>query len=310
MKRAAFALCGLVLCSTVFGQIVRDGNNLGSKNGVAAGGGVTAQSCKDGSAVTVLVPNLKWKFEINASWFDPMVVSFDNLSIRDVIGLSGTDINCDGSTFILQAIRMSKKTPYIKCTAFVYGPGSGENTNFDTGLRFATNQNLDDAFCNHVFGLPNDSDCLGVRALLFSPPGTRYTLTAVYVRRDLATGRISAPFVVSYNVEVKVPSRDDIWANIVYFSHVAAGVTQKPKIDGECIEAFANALGIPDDLEALLQMETIIALCAIDFSVLRDAKNAKGNYDARFIHNYLIDSDEEPIGCLLIEMATAALWHP
>jgi len=308
----------LALCvvAGAFGQIVKSGQKttIGVGNGNS---GVSASACNESGTVVKVVPNLicdravtvidPWDGQAKQA-FRPEEINLDGITVRDVLVWTGADLDCPGTTLIVQAVSMSKDTPYIKCTAFVTGPGSGENTNFHTGFKFATNANLDDAVCNLAFGIPYDEECLGNRCLLFSPPLTKYTLKVVYVRRDNATGRVGAPVVATYCVIVEVPTRDQIACNIEYFSTVAAGVTQKCKITDDCAEALYEALSFPDNLDALIAFETVIALCAIDFSVLRDAKNAAGNYDARFITSYLIDSDEEPIGCLLIEMANAALW--
>lgn len=306
----------LMVVAGSFGQIVKTGNkNTAGSSGV--NGGVSAQACKESNTVQVDLPNLIWDdaTTVKDPWtgqnvhaFRPEEINLDGFTVRDVLTITGADLNCSGTTVIVQAVAVEKETPYIKCTAFVYGPGSGENTNFRTGYKFATNQNLDDSVVNLSFGIPKDDEGLGDRCLLFSPPNTKYTLKVVYVRRDDATGRVGAPIVAMFCVRVKVPTRDDIRCNIEYFSTVAAGVTQKCKITNDCAEALFEALSLPDNLDALIAFETVVALCAIDFSVLRDAKNAKGNYDARFIGHYLIDSDEEPIGCLLIEQANAALW--
>lgn len=318
LKKTLFGCCALVLVTGAFGQLTRDnGKNLG-KGSTVGNGGVGAQACKEGTVKIIEVPNLIWaKGAVTdpadgkvKTGFRPEVINLDGWTLRDVIQEAGTVIDCDGYTLIVQTVRVKKETPVIKCTAFKDGPGAGLNTNFDTGLKFATNQNLDDPICNVAFGLAKDADCLGNRCLLFSPPYTKYTMSVTYVRRDNATGRPGAPITVSVCYQVANPTRDDIRCNIEYFGTVAAGVTQKCKITEDVADALNACLDIPDGLEALLCFETVVGTFSIDFSVLRDAKNGAGQYDARFIGHYLIDSDEEPIGCLLDEMALASLWHP
>jgi len=321
LKKTLIGCCALVFVTGAFAQLTRDpgnGRNGAGMTQVGSGGGVSAQACGEATTYVKTVPNLICVPGAVVDPFDnqtkmgfrPECITIDDLTVRDVLTLTGVEINCDGFTLIVQAVRVSKVTPYIKCTAFVNGPGAGENTNFDSGLRFATNANLDDPVCNLAFQIPVDEECLGCRCLLFSPPLTTYTVEVIYVRRDNATGRVGAPISAKVLYVVEVPDRDQIACNIEYFSTVAAGVTQKCKITQDVVEALLDCLAIPDDLSALFCFETVIALTSIDFSVLRDAKNGAGNYDARWITGYLIDSDEEPIGCLLIEMANAALWHP
>jgi hypothetical protein len=308
---SALALC---VVAGSFGQLVKSGNTNNTNSSKVGNSGVGA-AADDGSLYLLVVPNLIWgRDDVITDPFDgqkkhcfrPEVINIDHLTIRDVLTATGTT-GIDGN-LLVQAVRVSKETPYWKCTAFVTGPGSGRNTNFDTGWKYADSSMLDDFLCNIAFGIPFDSKCLGDRCLLFSPPATKYTLYVAYVRRDPKTGRVGAPVVVRYCIQVRIPTREDIACNIEYFMTVAAGVTQKCKITEECAEALLVALSEPDNLTALLEFEFVVAFCAIDFSVLRDAKDADGNWDARFISDYLIDSDEEPIGCLLIEMANAALW--
>jgi len=233
--------------------------------------------------------------------FRPQEICLDDITVRDV--LEGNQIQID-SDLIVQRVRFEKHTPYYKCLAFVFGPGSGNNTNFTSGWQYATNADLDKSVCNVAFKLPSDEECLGCRCLLFSPPGTRYSIQVTYVTR-LPNGRISQPYTVELCWTVVIEDRDDIRANIEYFSTVAAGATQKCKIDKSVVDALNEALDNPFNLDALFQFETVIALAAIDFSPLRDRKP-----NALLFHNYLLDSDEEPIGCLLIEQANALLWHP
>jgi hypothetical protein len=296
--------CAVVIVSGAFGQVLR--THVGQTSG-SVGGNVTAQD------FSLTVPNLIWvpgavldPFDnVVKTGFRPEVINLDGLTIRDVLVASGVTIDAN---LIVQTIEVTKKTPFWKCTAFVSGPGAGINTNFDSGLKKATSADLDKKLINLAFGIPQDQVALGNRALLFSPPGTTYTLYVTYVVRDV-NGRIGKPITVKYIVTVQIPSRADILANIEYFSTVAAGVTQKPKIDGLALKDLNDALAIADDLGALIAFETAVATYSIDFPVLRDKMDSTGKYDARFFHNYMIDSDEEPIGCLLVEMANAALWH-
>ncbi len=321
LNKTLWACCAVFVVGSSFGQLTRgNDNNNGVHGSIIGNGGVsTAAECNNGSSEPVVkeVPNLIWVHEAVTDPFDgglktgfrPETIFFDDWTIRYLIETKlGIEINCEGFDFILQAIRLSKQTPVQKCTAFVSGPGAGLNTNFDTGLRKAQTANLDELFCAWVFSMPPDGPCLGTRCLLFSPPLTKYSLEVDYVRRDKTTGTISAPYKRIYCILVKIPTIEEIKCNIEYFSTVAAGVTQKCKIDMSCVDALNAALDLADPLEALLEFETVIAFCATDFETLL-AKDEKGNYDARFIFDYLIDSDEEPIGCLLIEQANALLWH-
>jgi hypothetical protein len=221
--------------------------------------------------------------------------------------LECNDVDISDPNLVIQTVRLSKVTPVIKCTAFTTGPGGGLNTNFDSKLKKATNADLDRSLCEIALQRPPSEPCLGCRCLLFSPPLTTYTLQVQYVILD-ENGRPGPPIFVNICYVVQVPTRNDIRCNIEYFSTVAAGVTQKCKITSECAAALNHALDNPIDLEALLEFETVIAFCSIDFADLL-AKNRDGVYDVRFKTNYLVDSTEEPIGCLLIEMADALLWH-
>ncbi|GMV35625.1 MAG: hypothetical protein AMXMBFR61_01330 [Fimbriimonadales bacterium] len=235
--------------------------------------------------------------------FRPQVLNIDGITIRDVLIANGVDIN---DRLIVQAVRIKKVTPSWKCTAFVTGPGSGLNTNFDTGLKFANNQRLNDPICNVAFQLPPDGPCLGNRALLFSPPETLYELTVVYVVLD-DQGRPGPPQYATVEFKVRVSDREQIKCLIEYFSTVAVGATQKPKISEECRDALYRALDIQDDLDALIAFETVVAQCSVDFPRFL-AKDTEGRYDVRWFRDYLIDSDEEPVGCLLVEMVNALLW--
>ncbi len=282
-------------------------NNAGS---VWANSGVdAAQGCQEGDTYVLEVPNLICADLGRPGFvFRPEVINLDALTIRDVLEAAGTDIECEGHTLLVQAVRFEKKTPYWKCTAFVMGPGSGLNTNFDTGWKYADSTMLNDPVLNRAFGIPSSQPALGNRALLFSPPNTKYTIKVAYVRRDNSTGRTGTPVIAEYCVQVKIPTRADIYCVVDYFSTVAAGVTQKPKITEGVKIGLGEALSNPDNLEALIMVEYIVAMTTIDFAVLRDAKPA-GKYDARWYDGYLIDTDEEPIACLLLEMAAAALWY-
>jgi len=233
--------------------------------------------------------------------FRPEELNIDGYTPRDVLNYNHVTID---ENLIIQAVCVRKETPVIKCTAFTNGPGSGANTNFDSGLKFATITDLDRPICNVAFGMPLDEECLGCRCLLFSPPCTTYTICVVYVVRDPVTGRTGPPITKQIAWSVETPSKDKIKCNIDYFSTVAAGTTQKPKITEDVATALKFALDNPNDLEALIAFETIVANSAIDFVSLITPQ------DARFKHSYLIDSDEEPIGCLLIEQANALLFHP
>ncbi len=268
----------------------------------------------DGGCVGTLLPNLivgpsaaKDPFSGGpVRVFRPATLNIDTLTLRDV--LIGNNVTID-QNLIVQDVRVSKLTSALKCTVFGSGPGSGYNTNFNSGLVAASSASLDVSVCLIALHRAIDERCLGDRCLLFSPPCTTYTLSVVYVVRDPKTGRTGSPITSSLSWVIKNPTRQDIRDNIEYFGTVAAGFTQKCKIDDSVMEALNAALDNPNDLEALLEFETVIAFAATDFQTLRDAKDAKGNFDARLLHDYLIDSDEEPIGCLLIEMANFALWN-
>jgi hypothetical protein len=311
MKRALLACAALTLLASGFAQTINQ--SPGANGTISIGSGdVQTTDCPDGTVYTKVVPNLICAPDAIVDPFDctmktgfrPEVINLDGLTIRQVLEATGTQIECEGFELLVQAVRVVKETPVWKCTAFVTGPGSGLNTNFDTGWKYADSTMLDESLIMVAFG-----QLLGNRALLFSPPATTYYLCVWYVRRELSSGRVGPPIVVCYIVTVKIPSRADICCNVEYFSTVAAGVTQKPKIHEDVAAALCICLLEPEDLVALLCFETVVALTSIDFSVLRDMKDAAGVYDARFARGYMIDSDEEPIGCLLIEMANAALWH-
>jgi hypothetical protein len=254
------------------------------------------------------VPNLIWQTgdPLLDPWdgqmkqsFRPEVVNFDELTIRDVLICAGQQID---ENLLVQAVGCRKVTPTIKCHAFAVGPGSGLNTNFDTGYVAATSDMLDDSIIYIVFG-----QALGNRCLLFSPPCTYYEFYVVFVIYDPATGQVGEPITVSQAWHVEKPTKETIRHNIEYFATVAAGRTQKPKISADVAAALYAALDIADDLEALTEFEAVIALASIDFSTFI---GPSGTNDVRFETGYLIDSDEEPIGCLLIEQANYLLWKP
>jgi hypothetical protein len=205
------------------------------------------------------------------------------------------------ASLVIQAVRLQKMTPSLKCTAFVSGPGSGLNTNFDTGLRKAVTADIDKDLASIALGIAQGQVALDSRALLFSPPGTTYTLSVVYVILD-SHGRPGVPQTITRVIKLMVPSRAFLLKEIEYFSTVATGATQKPKIDAATVTLLNTALDVPDDLQALIQFEGVIAQYAVDFSAFLGP-------DSRFLHNYLVDDDEEPIGCLLEEQANALLWH-
>ncbi len=236
--------------------------------------------------------------------FRPMTLNLDSVTMRDLLEANGVDTH--NPNLIVQTVRIYKITPFIKCNKSLIGRGAGLkgiNNNFDK--RTATNvTHLDDGICALVFKLdPLGTYCLGDRALLYSNPGTIYCLQVQYVIR-LPDGRISAPETRGMSWTMKTPTIDDIKNIIEFFVPVAAGVTQKPKITSDVQELLYSILDSPeDDLTRLLEFETAIAFSAVDFGFLADAE------DARFLFTYLIDSDEEPIGCLLIEMANSLLFH-
>jgi hypothetical protein len=232
--------------------------------------------------------------------FRPEILNIDNVTLRDVLTYNHIQID---DNLIVQAVQVAKTTPVLKCTAFLNGPGSGANTNFATGLRKATSLDLDKSICCVAFGIPPGLPCLGDRALLFSPPCTTYMLQVVYVVRDPNTGRTGEPKTVDKRWVVLHPSRDDISNNIEYFSTVAAGPTQTPKISVDVASALNVALTVTDDLAALTQFEGVVGSLSINFATMLAADSVIGWI------GYLIDDDEEPIGCLLVEMANAALWH-
>jgi hypothetical protein len=308
-RHATTVAVGLVLAAASAAQVLDSGPD-GAVGLRLGGGDVSAQ---DDPEFRVTVPNLISRADglsdpflgSTATAYRPQTINIDSLTVRDVLTAAGVEIDQD---LIVQAVRAVKETPYWKCTAFVCGPGSDLNTNFDTGWEYADISMLDWSVCCLAFNRPEGSVCLTERSLLFSPPHTTYALRVVASRRN-PSGRPGAPFIVSYVVEVEHATRDRIAALIEYFSTVAAGATEKPKISRDCADGLYAALSLTDDLSALIQFETVVALCAVDFSTIRDARNASGEYDARFVTGYLVDSDEEPIGCLLIEMANEALWR-
>ncbi len=266
------------------------------------------------SPCCTLVPNLICQKESRAidpftkqttTIFRPEVINVDGITVGDVLECNGVDT--EDPDLIVQAVRLTKITPTIKCSIFETGIGAGLNTNFDSKLHKATIDDLDTSLCQIALERPDGEQCLGDRCLLFSPPGTTYTLQVVYVFQ-LEGGGISQPFFAERCFIVQVPSRDDIRCTIEYFMTVAAGVTQKCKITEDCAEALNAALDIENDLDALLEFETIVANCAIDFSKLLE-KNKRDEYDVRFKTGYIVGSVEEPIDCLLIEMANALLFH-
>jgi len=232
--------------------------------------------------------------------FLPTIINVDGITLREVLKKNGYDPATVGMD--VQSVSVRKDTPIRKCTKFINGYGADLNTNFYTGLKAATNSSLDKSVCAVAFN--KTGECLGDRSLLFSPPGTSYTLAVTFRRKS-----DGAVIQTLYQVKVKKPTLDDIRCNIDYFHRVAAGVTQKPKISLDVVTALKTALANPNKLSALFQFETVIGYYAIDFSQLAGVTNSQGKFDARFVNTYLIDSNEEPIGCLLIEMANAALYY-
>lgn len=267
---------------------------------------------KPGDCTCTIVPNLIWVGAAQVTdpfdgslkgTFRPEVINIDGITIRDLLNCHGVVID---QNLIVQAVCVKKHTPVIKCAAFTDGPGSDLNTNFNTGPQFATNQNLDDPICNVAFHMPSDDECLGNRCLLFSPPCTEYTLCVIYVLRDPVTGRIGAPITKEMCWKVEIPTKEAIKCNIEYFETVALGRTQKCKITPDVAESLCNCLAITDDLEALICFESVLGNFSIDF--LPWLKDNKG--DVRFAGSYIVDSDEEPVACLLWEQALSILFHP
>jgi len=258
-----------------------------------------------------ILPNLIWRGNLTTvdPWdqvtkrtYRPEILNIDHFTLRDVLNCNNVTID---QNLIIQSVCVKKSTPMLKCGSFVYGPGSGLNTNFDTGFQKATNTNLDDWLVDVAFKLKTGTVALGNRGLLFSPPDTTYVICVQYVIRDPNTGRTGAPIIKSMCWKVEKSDLDIIRQNIEYFSTVAAGRTQKPKITPEVVKALYDALLIPDNLASLLQFETVIGAAAVDF---QDWINPT-TLDVRFKTGYMIDDDEEPIGCLLIEQAASLLWH-
>ncbi len=279
---------------------VSDGTN---QNGCSTSVNVVAKPCD-----TSLLPNLICTSPICRDLlngelhriFRPEVINLDDITIRDVLECKFVDM----TRVIVQAVKLSKVTPVLKCTLFVTGIGSDLNTNFATSLKKATNADLDYPVCSVALQRPPTGPCLGTRCLLFSPPGTRYTLTVIYVLSN-GSKPPDGPYAAELGFQVKVPTRDDLRCNVEYFSTVAIGVTQKCKIADDVRDALFAALDIPDDLDSLLQIETIVAFASTNF----DDFISRNHGDLRFQPGYLIDSTEEPVGCLLIEMANAAFWN-
>lgn len=235
--------------------------------------------------------------------YRPMTLNIDWVTVREVLVRNGVDLNAD---IIVQTVTAYKETPLIKCITHRVGRGAGKDgiNNFFKKQVFATNQNMDDSILALVFGRKNYDEYLGDRALLYSTPGTQYCLQVTYVYR-LANGRVTAPETRGMRWTMRTPTLQDIKNYIDFFVPIAAGVTQKPKITWDVAETLYGILDMPvDDLTKMIQFEAAIALSAVDFSYLADVP------DARFQFTYLIDSDEEPIGCVLLEQALSVLFHP
>jgi hypothetical protein len=232
--------------------------------------------------------------------YRPGTLNIDDVTVANVLMANGVDIQ--DPNLAVQAACAEKDTPLYKCTAFVSGPGSGLNTNFKTGLKKATDADLSKSVLKIALGIPQNQVGLGERALLFSPPCTTYSLCVVYAIIQ-PNGLPGIPQTVDIHWVVSEPTRESIRRNIDYFSTVAAGATQKPKITSDVVAALNAALDIPDPLTALTAFEGVVADASITFADLL----AKG--DVRFFNTLLIDDDEEPIGCLLDEQAAALLWH-
>ncbi|GMV37465.1 MAG: hypothetical protein AMXMBFR61_19730 [Fimbriimonadales bacterium] len=245
--------------------------------------------------------------------FRPGYINLDGFTIRDI--LLHNNVTIDDNLIVQQATYW-KCTPFWKCAAFVIGPGSGVNT-FDPDWMHperrnrgpATNADLDESVLRLALRLPKSDDgwYMGNRSLLFSPPCTTYELGVVYVVRDPNTGRIGEPQTVVWRWVLESPfnkgramGTEIILRNIEYFSTVALGRTQKPKIPPIVADSLRDALNIPDPTEALTAFETIVGLASVDFYTFI---GQDGKRDVRFWHQYLIESDEEPVGCLLIEQA-------
>jgi len=267
----------------------------------------------NGPCDCIIVPNLIWRGAAKVvdpfsgdevGTFRPECITIDSVTIRDILNCHGVQID---QNLIIQAVCVKKTTPYIKCSAFVDGPGSGLNTNFDTGPQFATIADLDKYVCNLAFKLPQDQECLGCRCLLFSPPDTTYIVCVTYVVRDPITGRVGPPITKELCWKVEIPDKDVIRCNIEYFSTVALGRTQKCKITAGIAEQLNACLDLPNDLDALFCFETILGTFSIDF---RTFIGPGGDRDVRFVTDYIIDSEEEPVACLLLEQALSILFHP
>jgi hypothetical protein len=241
-------------------------------------------------------PHIPDPFDGMRRAFRPQTINIDLFTVRDVLVANDVDITDDT---LVQCVRVYKMTPFYKCTALAYGPGSGLNTNFNSGWVYATSDDSDRSVVEIAFAAYGG--VLGNRCLLFSPPGTLYVMEITYVTR-LPNGRLTPPETVCLCWVVVIENRQDIRDNVDYFATVAAGATQKPKIAGDVAAALNAALDIPDPLEALFAFETVVAVAATDFHTLRDPPQVL------HLFGYLVDSDEEPIGCLLIEQANALLW--
>ncbi|MEP0767188.1 MAG: hypothetical protein HRF45_11685, partial [Fimbriimonadia bacterium] len=249
--------------------------------------------------------------------FRPGYINLDGFTIRDILLHNNVTID---ENLIVQQATYWKCTPHWKCAAFVIGPGSGLNT-FDPDWMHpekrnrgpATNDDLDESVLRKALRLPKSDDgwYMGNRSILFSPPCTTYELGVVYVVRDPNTGRTGEPQTVVWRWVLESPfnvsrqlgrtaGTEIILRNIEYFSTVALGRTQKPKIPPIVADSLREALNIPDPTEALTEFETIIGLTSVDFHTFI---GPDGKRDVRFWHQYLIESDEEPVGCLLIEQA-------
>ena len=88
--------------------------------------GALAQSTQP---CTSVVPNLIYSGHGTLTdgnlLFRPEVINVDWVTIRDILTCNGVEIT---DRLIVQVIRVNKVTPYLKCTAFVNGPGAGINT--------------------------------------------------------------------------------------------------------------------------------------------------------------------------------------
>lgn len=229
---------------------------------------------------------------------NPTTIDLDALTVRQVLRDCALDTTkFDSAALVVTSVSVVHKTTTFKCTGFVSGPGSCKNCNF-TATRAATNADLGQPVWGLALNLTNRP--LGLRCLLFAPPNTEYKFIVTY--RDVFTKRTATDII-----RVAKPTSGDVGAMAGLGRLFPVGVTQMPWISDDVHSSLASVLAQPASLDALLKFETILGTSSVDATVIRNAKNAEGKYDARSKVNYLVDGAVQPLACLLQEMAGAAL---